>query len=128
METFLNDNHGGGVPRKDVRLALQDATLPIAPQVLRPWYPNPDNWIDAGESYNANDVWMGPYHGADLHGGVDINMPIGTPLWAPIDFDTQFYFNSLEKGDNNNRWRGIRTWPNGQRWVLQAHHLVTTRN
>lgn len=124
IEQFLNDNHGGGLPRKDARFALQDMTLPICPEPLRPWYPNRENYIDVGESYNANDVWMGPYQGADLHGGLDVNMPIGTPLWAPIDFDTQFYFNSLAAGDNNNRWRGIRTWPNGERWVLQAHHIV----
>ena len=124
VERFLNDNHGGGVPRKDVRFAVQDATLPLCPQELRPWYPSGENRLDVAESYNANDVWMGPYHGSDLHGGLDINMPIGTPLWAPIDVDDQFYFNSLEAGHNNNRWRGIRTWPNGQRWVLQAHHIV----
>ena len=124
IEQFLNDNHGGGLPRKDARFALQDMTLTICPQPLRPWYPNSDNYIDVVESYNANDVWMGPYKGADLHGGLDINMPIGTPLWAPIDFDTQFYFNSLKMGHDNNRWRGVRTWDNGQRWVLQAHHIV----
>lgn len=124
IEKFLNDNHGGGLPRKDVRFAVQDMTLPICPQTIRPWYPNSENSIDVVDSYNANDVWMGPYQGADLHGGLDINMPIGTPLWAPIDFDTQFYFNSLKMGQNNNRWRGVRTWDNGQRWVLQAHHIV----
>ncbi len=67
---------------------------------------------------------MGPYQGADLHGGLDINMPIGTPLWAPIDFDEQFYFNSLAMGHNNNRWRAVRKWPNGDTWTLQVHHLL----
>lgn len=127
IDRFLNDNHGGGVPRKDVRFAIQDAGLPICPQPLRPWYPNAENYIDVGQCYNADDVWMGPYFGADLHGGLDINMPIGTPLWAPIDFDDQYYFNSLELGHNNNRWRGVRTWPDGQRWVLQAHHIQRLR-
>lgn len=128
---FLNANHspgddkiGGGIPRKDARFALQDATLPLCPQELRPWYPNPANVLDASQCYNADDVWMGPYNGADLHGGLDINMPIGTPLWAPIDFDDQSYFHSLKTGQNNNRWRGVRVWPNGQRWALQAHHVV----
>jgi PKD repeat protein len=124
IDQLFNDNHGGGLPRKDVRFAIQDMTLPICPQPVRPWYPNAENYIDVVDSYNANDVWMGLYKGADLHGGLDVNMPIGTPLWAPIDFDTQFFFNSLEMGHNNNRWRGIRTWGNGQRWVLQAHHIV----
>ncbi|MCC6489907.1 MAG: PKD domain-containing protein, partial [Candidatus Hydrogenedentes bacterium] len=121
---ILTDNHGGGLPRKDARFAVQDMTLPICPQPIRPWYPNPENCIDVADSYEANDVWMGPYRGAELHGGLDVNMPIGTPLWAPIDFDTQYYFNSLEMGHNNNRWRGVRTWENGQRWVLQTHHMV----
>jgi hypothetical protein len=130
VEKFLNANHspgdekiGGGIPRKDARLALQDATLPLCPQELRPWYPNAGQVLDVAQCYNADDPWMGPYQGADLHGGLDINMPVGTPLWSPIDFDDQYYFQSLKKGDNNNRWRGVRTWPNGQRWVLQAHHL-----
>jgi PKD repeat protein len=131
VEKFLNANHspgdekiGGGIPRKDARFALQDAMLPLCPQELRPWYPNPANRLDVAQCYNADDPWMGPYNGADLHGGLDINMAVGTPLWAPIDFDDQFHFQSLKLGDNNNRWRGIRTWPNGQRWVLQAHHHV----
>lgn len=131
VERFLNPNHspgddkiGGGIPRKDARFALQDATMPLCSQELRPWYPNPAGVLDAAQCYNADDVWMGPYNGADLHGGLDINMPIGTPLWAPIDFDDQYYFNSLKQGQNNNRWRGVRTWPGGERWVLQAHHLV----
>lgn len=122
---LFNETHGDCVPRKAARFAVQDATLPIcSEEPLRPWYPNKANWIDVHESYNGDDVWMGPYQGADLHGGLDVNMPIGTPLWAPIRFDDQFYFNSLAKGANNNRWRGVRRWSNGDRWVLQAHHMT----
>ncbi len=121
---LFNENHGACVPKKDVRFALQDATLPVCPQPLTPWYPNQCNQLDVHEAYNGDDVWMGTYFGADLHGGLDINMPIGTPLWAPIDFDDQFYFNSIAMGHNNNRWRAIRRWPNGDRWVLQVHHLL----
>ena len=121
---FLNQNHGRCFPAKDARFAIQDATLPICPQEVRPWYPNAGNVIDVRESYSGNDVWMGPYFGADAHGGLDINMPIGTPIWAPIDFDHQFSFHSLEKGHNNNRHRGIRYWDNGQVWKMQCHHLV----
>ena len=50
-------------------------------------------------------------------------MKSGTPLHAPIAFDDQFLFHSLTAGQNNNRWRGIRRWPNGSVWWLQAHHL-----
>ncbi|MFZ5832073.1 MAG: PKD domain-containing protein [Planctomycetota bacterium] len=122
---FFNETHGACVPGKAARFALQDATLPIcAEEPLRPWYPNADNYIDVRECYNGDDTWMGPYFGADLHGGLDVNMAIGTPLWTPLSFDDQFYFNSLAAGDNNNRWRAIRRFSNGERWVLQAHHIT----
>ncbi len=122
---LFNENHGACVPRKAVRLALQDATLPICTyEAIRPWYPSRTSRLDVHACYNGDDTWMGTYYGADLHGGLDVNMPIGTPLWAPISIDDQFYFNSLAKGHNNNRWRAIRRWPDGARWVLQAHHIT----
>ncbi len=122
---FFNENHGACVPKKDARFAITDATLSICEEEeLRPWYPNAENFIDVHQSYNGDDVWMGTYFGADLHGGLDVNMPIGTPLWAPIGFDENFYFNSLAQGHNNNRWRGIREWKNGQQWTLQSHHIT----
>ncbi|MBD3267564.1 PKD domain-containing protein [bacterium] len=123
----FNQNHGACVPTKDARFALQDANRPICPQPLKPWYPNSENFVNVRESYNGDDVWMGTYFGADLHGGMDINMPIGTPLWAPIDFDDHYYFNSIARGHNNNRWRGIKQWPNGDLWTLQVHHLLELR-
>ena len=121
---LFNENHGACVPKKDVRFAFQDAERPIAPQILSPWYPNTNNALDVHEAYNGDDVWMGTYFGSDLHGGLDINMPIGTPLWAPFDLDDHFYFNSIAQGHNNNRWRAIRRWPNGDRWTIQVHHLL----
>lgn len=121
---MFNENHGACVPGKDARFALQDAESPVAPQTLTPWYPNTDNRIDVRESYNGDDVWMGTYFGSDLHGGLDVNMPIGTPLWAPMDIDDHFYFNSIAMGHNNNRWRALRRWPNGDLWTLQVHHLL----
>ena len=120
----FNENHGECLPVKDARFAIQDATLPIcAEQELRPWYPNPDNRLDVRDAYQGDDVWMGPYFGADLHAGLDVNMPITTPLWAPLDFDEQLLFHTVEEGYNNNRWRGVRTWPDGRRWRLHAHHV-----
>jgi len=121
---LFNENHGECVPARRARFAIQDATLSICPEELRPWYPARSNSIDVHECYNGDDVWLGPYFGADLHGGLDVNMPIGTPLWAPIDLDDQFLFNSLAMGHNNNRWRATRRWPNGDLWTLQAHHIV----
>ena len=112
------------IPHKHVRLALHDATLPICPQEMQPWYRNDGNFIDIKDCYNGDDCWLGAYLGRACHGGLDINQPKGDPLWAPIDFDDHWFFNSLEAGHNNNRWRGVRRWPNGDTWALQSHHLI----
>jgi PKD repeat protein len=111
-------------PHAHVRLAVQDATLGICPQRLAALYPNDENYIDVGDCYNGDDCWLGPYLGKACHGGLDINHAKGEPLWAPIDLDDHWLFNSLAAGHNNNRWRGIRKWPNGDVWALQSHHLV----
>jgi hypothetical protein len=87
------------------------------------WYPETAERIDVRRCYRGEDVWMGPYEGKGAHGGLDINMKSGTPLYAPIAFDDHGLFDSLREGDNNNRWRGIRRWPDGSVWWLQAHHL-----
>lgn len=119
---FLTEAHGSCAPVKHARFAVQDATLRICPDPVFPWCPlRPDGiWIN--DCYNGEDCWMGPYFGAAAHGGLDINHRRGTPLWSPIDFDTQYNFNSIEAGHNNNRWRGIRRWPDNSEWVLQSHH------
>ncbi|MBN2450284.1 MAG: hypothetical protein JXR77_07835, partial [Lentisphaeria bacterium] len=114
-------------PHKDARFAVQDATLRICPQTMHAWYPNDQGWISVAACYNGEDCWMGPYLGKACHGGMDINHPRGEPLWAPIDFDDHWLFDSLEAGDNNNRWRGLRHWPNGHLWALQTHHLIRLR-
>ena len=124
VHTILNENHGRCFPSKAARFALQDASLPIAPEELRPWCPLPDNRLHVRDAYSGDDAWMGPYYGADAHGGLDINMAIGTPLWAPFAIDDHWHFNSVQQGHNNNRWRGVRRWHNGQRWVIQSHHQV----
>lgn len=120
----FNENHGDCLPQKQARFAFQDMGKSISPQPLVNWCPIPDRRLKVADAYQGDDVWMGPYFGADLHGGLDINMPSNTPLWAPIDFDTHYYFNSLKAGHNNNRWRGSRTWENGDIWQLQTHHMV----
>ena len=83
---------------------------------------NADNYIDTAESYNANDVWMGPYQERTCTGTRRQYADWDAAMKPSIS--TQFYFNALAMGHNNNRWRGVRTWANGQRWVLQAHHIV----
>ncbi len=112
------------VPRKAARLALQDAALRICPQETQPWLDESQDFLDVARCYNGDDCYLGPYLGQACHVGMDINHPKGSPLLTPIDFDTQAYFNSLAKGDNNNRWRGIRRWENGDVWALQTHHLI----
>ncbi|MCX8035840.1 MAG: hypothetical protein N3D11_02065 [Candidatus Sumerlaeia bacterium] len=80
--------------------------------------------IDIRDCYNGEDCWMGPYNGGAAHCGLDINMKAGTVLTAPISFDTHYLFNSVAAGFNNNRWRGVRHWPDGSEWWLQSHHLI----
>jgi len=121
---FLTEEHGECRPKKQARFALQDAELGICPEPLHPWCPLPPDGLRIEDSYRGEDCWLGPYNGASAHGGLDINHPRGTPLWAPLDIHDHFYFNSLEMGHNNNRWRGIHRWDNGAEWILQAHHMT----
>ena len=121
---FLLETHGECRPRKQARLAIQDASLRICPEPLHPWCPLPEGGLRVEDCYRGEDCWMGAYNGASAHGGLDINHPAGTPLWAPIAIDDHFYFNSLVMGHNNNRWRGIHRWANGAEWILQAHHMT----
>ena len=113
-----------GRPRMDARFAIQDATLPICPEPMKPWYPNDTYFIDVGRCYNGDDCWLGAYLGQACHRGMDINHARGEPLWAPIGFDNQYNFDSLAAGDNNNRWRAIRRWASGDVWALQSHHHI----
>lgn len=112
------------LPRKDARLAVQDAALRICPQALQPWIEDDRNFLDVGACYNGDDCYLGPYLGQACHVGMDVNQVKGSVLFAPIDFDTHAYFNSLATGHNNNRWRGVRRWPGGDVWALQTHHLI----
>ena len=120
---FLVEAHGECRPRKHARLALQDATLRICPEPLHPWCPLAEEGLDVRECYFGDDTWLGGYFGASAHGGLDINHPRGTPIWAPIDFDDHWLFNTQAE-HKNNRWRGVRTWPDGSTWTLQCHHLT----
>ena len=120
----LNETHGDCKPRKRVRLAVQDANLRICPVLLHPWCPLPLGGLRIEDCYDGSDCWLGPYFGADAHGGLDINHPAGTPLWSPIEIHDHEMFNSLARGDENNRWRGVHRWPDGSTWILQSHHLI----
>jgi hypothetical protein len=121
---FLTENHGECRPRKHARFAFQDASLRICPEPLHSWCPLPEDGLRIENCFMGEDCWLGAFNGVEAHGGLDINHPVGTPLWAPLDIHDHFYFNSLEMGHNNNRWRGIHRWANGSEWILQAHHMT----
>jgi len=121
---FLTETHGECRPKKHARFAIQEEGKRICPEKLHTWCPLPDGGLKIEECYQGEDCWLGAYNGASAHGGLDINHPRGTPLWAPLDIHDHFYFNSLEMGHNNNRWRGIHRWDNGSQWILQAHHMT----
>ncbi len=122
LDQFYNENHGNCLPKKQVRLTLHDATLPICPEEISNWCILPENYPDVKLCYRGEDTWLGTYFGTDLHGGLDINMPSNAPLWAPISFDYNYTFNSLKSGHNNNRWRALKHWENGDSWTIQTHH------
>lgn len=120
----IPENHGECGVKKDVRLVLHDGTLPVCPQELSDWCDlYGKDRIDIGECYNGDDCYLGAYNGSAAHGGLDINHPKGTAIYAPIDFDDQCYFHSLSCGDVNNRWKAIRHWDSDSAWALQVHHV-----
>lgn len=123
----LKEVHGACRPRKAARFAVQDARLEIAPVLLHPWCPLPPGGLRIEDAYQGSDCWMGPYFGVEAHGGLDINHRAGTPIYAPFSIDEHELFDSLAKGANNNRWRGIKRWSDGSSWVLQVHHLLRLR-
>lgn len=131
---FMNETHGlcrlqrnashHFPPHRHVRLALQDAALRICPEKVRPWCPLPEGSLRIEDCYRGEDCWMGAYDGASAHGGLDINHPRGTPLFAPIRLDDQFLYHAVERGHSNNRWRGIRRWDDGSVWILNSSHMT----
>ncbi len=120
----ITENHGPCRPGKHARFAVADATDRICPDPVSVWYPNKENFIDIRDTFGGDDVYMGPYHGGDAHGGLDINQKSGTPNYVPFSVDDHYLFSSLEQGGNNNRWRGLRHWDDGDTWIIQTHHLV----
>jgi PKD repeat protein len=116
--------HNGCVLNKDARFALNDMTDSICPVELRDWFPLEADYLDIRNCYNGDDCFLGAYNGADCHYGLDIDMPKGTPIFAPIDFDDQYLYNAVARGSNNNRWAGLHRWSNGDTWTLLLRHLI----
>lgn len=117
------------LPNKDARFAFMDMTGSIAPEKISPWYDNKTNFIDISDSFTASNPWMGAHRGVEIHGALDINFPAGTPNYSPISIDNHYLFNTITDhlGSENNRWRGIRKWDNGDIWTIQVHHLLYLR-
>lgn len=131
---FMRETHGPCRPRancsrrlparRQARIVLQDASQRICPEKLSPWCPLPENGLDIADCYRGEDCWLGAFDGASAHGGLDLNHPAGTPLYAPIDLDDQFLYNTLDRGNNNNRWRGTRQWHDGTQWIIESCHML----
>ncbi len=121
---FLREKHGTCRPGKAARLAFQDASRSIAPVKIHPWCPLPPGGLKIEDCYNGEDCWLGAFHGVDAHGGLDINHPSGTPLYAPFDLDEQYLYNRVANGDYNNRWRAFHRWPDGSQWMIQSSHML----
>jgi len=121
---FLSEVHGKCKPLKDARFAIADASLPICPEEVKPWCPMARDFIDIKDCYNGDDCWLGAYHGVEAHGGLDINHPRGTEIYTPISLDDQYLYHSIARGDGNNRWCGIRKWPNGGVWEIRVSHVL----
>jgi PKD repeat protein len=128
MTDVIKDEHGGVIseskPDKDARFAVNDQLDNICPFNLFPICPIEGNRINIEDCYNGDDCWMGAYNGFEAHGGLDINQPAGTPNYAPFQIEDHYLFNSLSNGDNNNRWKGMHKWDNGDIWFIQNHHLT----
>ncbi len=128
ISEVINQERGGkdseAKPNKDARFAIMDMSDRISPSQLYSWYKNKEDFLDIRDSYNGDDSWMGAYNGFAAHGGLDINMPKGSPNFTPFPIDDHYFFNSLAEGDNNNRWRGWHQWENGDVWTIQNHHML----
>ena len=120
----LLENHGPCRPGKRARFAVQDASRRICPVLLHPWCPLPPGSLRIEDCYEGLDCWMGPYWGGEAHGGLDVNHPAGTPIWAPVAVDDHEMFDHVDRGANNNRWRGVHGWADGSVWRLGVSHVI----
>jgi len=115
-------------PTRDARFAVQQADRPIAPEPIGKWFDDQPAVPDIEQCYMGADCWMGPYNGGAAHCGLDINMPAGTVLTAPIAVDDQYMCTDARSGTPCGRWRGSRRWdrgtPDETEWIIQSHHVI----
>lgn len=110
-------------PMRAGRFVMQQADRPIAPEPIGKWFDGQQPVPDIRQCYRGEDCWMGPYNGGAAHCGLDINMPAGTILAAPISLDDHYVFNDLNAGHACTRWRGSRRWADQSDWIIHTHHL-----
>jgi len=121
---ILDEKHGPCRPKKHARFVFQDANLRICPVKLHPWCPLPEGGLHITDCYRGEDCWLGPYDGCSAHAGLDINHRAGTPLYAPVDLDDHCLLSARSRGDDNNRWVGIKRWEDGSEWILKTSHVA----
>lgn len=109
--------------RRHARIALQDVSMRICPEIVHPWCPLPWGGLKIENCFRGEACWLGAFRGGSAHGGLDINHPSGTPLYAPIALDDHFLCGSLEMGHANNSWRGVRQWRDHTMWILGSSHM-----
>lgn len=78
------------------------------------WFFFQEDFLDVWELYEGVDIWFGGFKKDEVYNGLDVNVFNNILLWVFIDFDNQYYFNFLAWGDNNNCWKGICNWKNGE--------------
>lgn len=121
---LIHEDHGVCSPTKRVRLAVWDMEDDICPEEIDRWcelYGDETLYIE--KCYCGDDCFLGAYMGSQAHGGLDVDHPEGTPIYAPISFDDQYYYNAVAYGDVNNRWQGVRHWADGTIWMLAVAHM-----
>lgn len=115
-------------PWKDCRIVVQDATLPLCPEKLHPWFLDKrmDNlFLPIGDAYHGGDCWLGPFSYGQAHGGMDLRMERGSLLYAPFAMDDQWMPLYAKKGrGGSSRWRGVRRFPDGTYWSLNTSHVI----
>lgn len=118
-------------PWKDARIVLHDATLPICPEKLAPWFRDQrmkKRFIPIKDAYHGGDCWLGPFSFGIAHGGLDIRARAGSLLYTPYAVDNQWLPQYVKRGDKNTRWRGIRRWDDGAVWSIKTSHLIQPQN
>ena len=115
-------------PWKDCRIVVQDATLPLCPEKLHPWFMDKridDLLIPIADTYHGGDCWLGPFAYGEAHGGMDVCMTRGDLLYAPFAMDRQWMPLYAKKGNgNNSRWRGVRRFADGTLWTVNTSHVI----